>query len=78
MSSMPASIYDVKAKHQSRLMALPGVVSVGVGRDHDGASVIIVGFDRDRPDTLAKLPEKLEGYRVQGRVMGRIRTQTDG
>jgi hypothetical protein len=72
---MPASIQVVKAKHQHELMARPGVVSVGIGKDADGNPVIIVGLDRERPETVQALPRELEGYPVRAEVIGRIRSQ---
>ena len=52
------SIQEVKKKHEARLMALPGVVSVGIGRDRDGAHSIIIGLDGPRPETEAQLPRQ--------------------
>ena len=49
------SIQEVKKKHEARLMALPGVVSVGIGRDRDGAHSIIIGLDGPRPEIEAQL-----------------------
>ena len=39
------TIQEVKAKHADRLLAMPGVVSVGIGQDPDGQFVIVVGLD---------------------------------
>lgn len=72
---MPPSIRDVKIKHEARLMALAGVVSVGIGRDDDGTHVLVVGLDRDRPETRASLPAELEGYRVRVRITGTMRVR---
>lgn len=72
---MPSSIQDVKAKHEHELMAKTGVVSVGIGKDADGNPVIIVGLDRERPDTVQALPTDLEGYPVRADVIGRIKSQ---
>ncbi|HEX7081505.1 MAG TPA: hypothetical protein VF329_10860 [Gammaproteobacteria bacterium] len=72
---MQASIQDVKARHEARLMATPGVVSVGIGRDSDGRPVIVVGVEREGPETRESLPETLDGYPVQTRVVGRIEAQ---
>lgn len=72
---MPPSIQETKAKHEARLMAQPGVVSVGIGRDADGSEVIVVGLDRERPDARAALPLELEGYRVRVQVIGSVRAQ---
>jgi len=38
--NMPTSVQEARAKHEARLMAQPGVVSVGIGRDADGTEVI--------------------------------------
>ena len=72
---MPPTIQDVKARHAPEFMRLPGVVSVGIGRDADGAPVIVVGLDRDRPETRAALPPQVEGHRVRIEVVGRVQAQ---
>lgn len=73
--NMPPSIQEAKAKHEARLMAQPGVVSVGIGRDADGTQVIVVGLDRERPETRAALPRELDGYRVRVQIIGTVRAQ---
>ena len=42
-----------KTKHESRLMAISGVVSVGIGQDYTGKSDIIIGVES--PDKLDKM-----------------------
>ena len=70
---MSGSITAVKAKHASRLMAKPGVVSIGIGQEADGEKVIIIGVDsQDRLDSLA-LPQELDGYPVKTQVIGVVR-----
>ncbi|MDQ7843617.1 MAG: hypothetical protein QN141_07715 [Armatimonadota bacterium] len=69
---MSRSIREVRARYEAELMALPGVVSVGVGGGPDGTLVIVVGLDRPRPETVSRLPRTLEGYTVQAQVVGRI------
>lgn len=69
------SIQEAKARHAARILALPGVVSVGIGRDPEGREVIVVGLDRARPETRARLPAELEGYRVQVQVIGPVKAQ---
>lgn len=73
--NMPPSIQEAKAKHEARLMAQPGVVSVGIGRDADGTQVIVVGLDRERPETRAGLPRELEGYPLRVQIIGSVRAQ---
>lgn len=70
---MAESITAVKAKHASRLMAKPGVVSVGIGLDADGQEIIIIGVDsKDSLDSLA-IQQKLGGYPVKTQVIGVVR-----
>jgi hypothetical protein len=73
--AMPATIHEVKAKHAPRFLALPGVVSVGVGRDAGGDEVIVIGLDRARPETQAGIPTQLEGYSVRVQIIGAVKAQ---
>ena len=70
---MSVEIQKVKAKHESRFLAMPGVVSVGIGRDADGKSVIIVGLDGSHPKTIRRLPKVLDGYSVRTEIIGLVR-----
>lgn len=70
--SMPPTIQDVKAKHESRLMQIPGVVSVGIGKNPEGEMAIIVGTDRLRPEIEAQIPKVLDGYPVVVQPVGTI------
>jgi hypothetical protein len=72
---MQASIQEVKETHEARLMAVEGVVSVGIGRDDAGRAVIVVGLDRERPDARRQLPKHLDGYEVRTEVVGKIRAR---
>jgi len=74
-STMQPTIEQVKTAHQERLLALPGVVSVGIGRDAQGQSVIVVGLDQPRPQTQAAIPQELEGYPVRVDIVGTIRAR---
>jgi hypothetical protein len=67
------AIREVKARHEGRLLSLPGVVSVGIGLGADGSPVIVVGLDRTRGSTLQEIPEELEGYPVQVEMVGTVR-----
>jgi hypothetical protein len=72
---MDPTVQEVKARHAPRFLALPGVVSVGIGRDADGHEVIVIGLDRARPETQARLPAQLEGYLVRVQIIGTVRAQ---
>lgn len=67
---MPRTIQETKARHASRLLDLPGVVSVGIGRDAEGRPAIVIGLDAPRPETQALLPRSLDGHPVVTRVTG--------
>lgn len=72
---MTPSIQEVKKKHENRLMALPGVVSVGIGRDREGNPAVIVGLDGPRSETQARIPPQLEGYPIVIQILGPIKAQ---
>lgn len=72
---MSPSIQEVKAKHEDRILAMPGVVSVGIGRGADGQSVIIVGLDGPRPETVKQLPKLLDDYPVHVEIIGPVKAQ---
>ncbi|MDD1665545.1 MAG: hypothetical protein LUQ32_09315 [Methanomicrobiales archaeon] len=66
-------IREVKNRHKERLLSIPGVVSVGIGKIPDGTPAIIVGMDRHRPETLPEIPGELEGYLVRVEIVGTVR-----
>jgi hypothetical protein len=70
---MSPSIQEIKEKHAGRFLAMPGVVSVGIGRDPDGKPVIIVGLDGLHPQTQTKLPEILDSYPVHVEIIGPVK-----
>jgi hypothetical protein len=72
---MSPSIEKVKAKNEERLLSMSGVVSVGIGRNPDGTTVIVIGLEGPRPDTVQKLPKELEGYPVRVDVIGSVKAQ---
>ena len=69
---MSDSIKDVKRRHEAGLLQLPGVVSVGIGRDDSGQPAIIVGLTAANPETESRIPKALEGYPVIVQVVGKI------
>ena len=62
-------IAEVLAAHQDSLLALPGVVGVGVG-ECQGAPCLIVMAAKRSSELERRLPKTLEGYPVQLRVTG--------
>ena len=72
---MTPPIQDVKKKHEARLMSLPGVVSVGIGRDPQGNPAVIVGLDSPRSETQARIPPQLDGYPLLTQIVGPLKAQ---
>jgi hypothetical protein len=71
-ATVPArSIDEVLAAHTDSLLALPGVVGTAIGLC-DGARCIKVLLADSNPDTQARIPPRLEGYRVVVEVTGTI------
>lgn len=63
-------IDDVLARHQESLIAVPGVVGVGV-TERGGQPAVLVMLSRVTPESKA-LPEEIEGYPVLIEVTGEI------
>ena len=72
---MTLTIEEVKSKYTADLMALPGVVSVGIGRDRDGQLAIMVGLDGSHPEVVDKIPQELESYPVITHVIGPVKAR---
>jgi len=66
------SIDQVLAAHTDSLMALPGVVGTAIGL-YEGERCIKVLLADSGGDTKARIPARLEGYRVVIEVIGTIR-----
>ncbi len=69
------SIKEVKRSYEAELLALPDVVSVGIGKGEEGSAAIIVGLAKPNPKTKARIPENIDGYPVIVRLTGAIRAQ---
>ena len=72
-STLKPTIEETKARHASRLLELPGVVSVGIGRDEAGRPAIVVGLADLLSAEESGLPHTLEGHPVVTRVIGALR-----
>ena len=75
MSNVEKSIKEVKAEHESRLIAMPGVVSVGLGQDTSGNPVIVIGVETEAYTHTLTLPQELHSYPVKFQVMGTIKAR---
>ncbi len=70
---MQPSIQEVKQQHEARLLALPGVVSVGIGRDSKGEPVIVVGLDKVRVETEVEIHKTLGDTPIIMQIVGTIK-----
>jgi hypothetical protein len=75
MNDVEKSIKDIKTEHESRLMAMPGVVSVGLGQDEAGNPVIVIGVESEEYSHALTLPRELHSYPVRFQVIGTIEAQ---
>jgi len=66
------SIEEVLAAHSDELMALPGVVGTAIGTCDRGDRCIKVLLVDSSVEAKAKIPARLEGYRVVTEVAGTI------
>lgn len=69
------TIQEAKGKYAGRLLALQGVVSVGIGKDPEGKPVIVAGLDSPRPKTQKKIPKELDGFPVRIEIVGLVKAQ---
>lgn len=69
------AIEDVKAANSARLLALEGVVGVGVEEDDRGEPFICVMVRSRAAQGARSVPRRLAGYRVEVLEVGRIRAR---
>jgi hypothetical protein len=72
---VPPGIEEVKRRHARELMALSGILAVGIGRTPDGEAAIIVSVRRDVPEAASRVPSTLEGHPVVVQLSSEIRGQ---
>ena len=73
----PLSIEAVKAANEARLMAIDGVVGVGIG-ESGSTPVIDVFLSKDTPVSKDAIPSTIDGYAVTVTVTGPIVAQPGG
>ncbi len=67
-----ARVRLIKEQAEPRLLAVKGVVGVGVGKGPDGAPCVKVYVDRDSARLRRKLAGLVEGARLEVEVVGEI------
>ncbi len=68
------SIERVQARHEDAIMAVPGVVGMGIG-EKDGAPAFHVYVGARTPEVEAQVPDSLGPYPVVIIESGEIRAQ---
>ena len=63
-------IRDILKKHKEKLMNLPGVESVGIGKKQ-GQEIIIIMVSEET--SISIIPENINGYTVEIRKTGKFR-----
>lgn len=58
------TIQEAKRMHEDALMAIPGVVTVGIGLTVGREPAIMVGVDDLRASSAGQVPKVLEGHPV--------------
>ena len=66
----PAALGRVSASDEARLLAIPGVTSVGLGHDPAGGEAIVVGVVDE--DVAARLPSEIAGLPVVVEITGEV------
>jgi len=69
------AIYEVKRQNEADLLALPGVVSVGIGRAPNGQPAIIVGVESAGAAGARRVPSEISGYPVVIQNTGQLKAR---
>jgi hypothetical protein len=69
------TIGKVKETYESQLLAIPGVIGVGIGLTQDRRETCIkVYVDRRVSEAGAEIPKEIEGYPVEVELRGTFRS----
>jgi len=58
-------VRELKRRHAPQLLRQEGVSGVGVERDDAGNYFLAIHLDTDDAEVRSKLPDQIEGHRVQ-------------
>jgi hypothetical protein len=72
---MAQPLKEAKREHEAAILAMPDVVSVGIGKDSKGKLAIIIGLERSNAKTEAKIRQLLTAHPVEVRVIGKVKAQ---
>ena len=66
-------INEIMQKNTRKLMAISGIIGVGVGQLEDSTPCIKVMVVKKTPELEKKIPKKLKGHPVEIHETGKIR-----
>jgi hypothetical protein len=66
------SIQDVKKKYETKIMNIPGVVGIGIGKENEQDAINVLVVQRT-PKIEKKVPKQLKGFPVVIQETGVIR-----
>lgn len=75
MNTDKQSIENIRAKHDSEIMSVEGVVSVGTGLGKDGQPCLVIGTSVPVEEVRARLPEEIFEVCVEITHVGEIKAQ---
>ena len=58
-------IEEVLQKNKDKLMDIPGVIGIGIGKNQDMKVIQVIIIEEMKNELLKKLPEKLQNFQVQ-------------
>ena len=67
---------EVKNRHSSELLRMPGVCGVGVQKDSAGKFYLALHLDTTDSKIAAQLPKEIEGVAVETMVSGPFKKQS--
>jgi CO dehydrogenase/acetyl-CoA synthase epsilon subunit len=62
-----------KEQHAATIIALPDVVSIGIGKASAGDPAIIIGLEKSNPKTEARIHKLLKAFPVEVRLTGKAK-----
>ena len=57
------SVHQVKEKYQTKIMKIPGVVGIGVGKENDDDAIVVMVAELT-PTVQKKVPDQLKGFPI--------------
>jgi hypothetical protein len=75
-TSPSVDIGTAKERHETSIMSVPGVVGVGIG-ESEGEPCIRVFVEDRTPELQRRIPERLEGFKVDIEATGPFQALID-